>query len=298
MKCIRKQHLLFITFITINLFSCVPQREVTTHKQDLAIIDSQLVNHSKKLKELDKQRQQKQDQNEMDDTASYRIQKFIGITNSEIDKIIGQNQILIGDVAVNKNDWTRLQQALTFSRKTEKLISDKVSLINELINRNTVVKLEQDVIFSPGQYNLSPSVSNSIGEIFEPVTKEIDYFINKYPDFPLSLVITAKGYADATTIGEGTTLYKKIADRMKLSGRIPLTNEDLNKELSTARAESVINLLKTFTVGKSADGSTIKNILYLYEGKGEKFPDVKIKDYKTDDSRRRIVLLFWSIFPD
>ncbi len=134
--------------------------------------------------------------------------------------------------------------------------------------------------------------------MFEPVSKEIDYFINKYPDFPLSLVITAKGYADATTIAEGTNLYNKIVERMKLSGRTPLTNEDLNKELSNARAESVIKLLQTYTIGKSADGTTIKNLLFLYEGKGEKHPDPKIKDYSIDDPRRRIVLLFWSIFPD
>lgn len=298
MKHIKKQHLLLIIVIAVNLFSCVPQREVTTHKQDLAIIDSQLSNHQKKLTELNKVRQEKQDDNKMDDTASYRIQKFIGITNAEIDKIVGQNQILIGDVSVNKKDWLRLQQALTFSKKTEKLISDKVSLITELINRNTVVMLDQDVIFGPGQYNLSPSVAYTIGKMFEPVTKEIDYFVNKYPDFPLSLVITAKGYADATTINEGSNLYKKIVERMALSGKKPLTNEDLNDELSEARAESVIKLLQTFTVGKSADGTTIKNILYLFEGKGEKFPDPKVKDYNVNDPRRRIVLLFWSIFPD
>jgi len=298
MKHIKKQHLLLIIVIAVNLFSCVPQREVTTHKQDLAKVDTLLLNHSKKLKELDKQRQQKEDENEISDTASYKIKKFIGMTNEEIDKIVGQNEILIGDVSVNKSDWLRLQKALTFSSRTEKLINDKVSLITELINRNTVVKLEQDVIFGPGQYNLSPAVAFTIGKMFEPVTKEIDYFINKYPDFPMSLVITAKGYADATTIGEGSHLYKKIVERMRLSGKKPLTNEDLNNELSTARAESVIKLLQTFTVGKSADGKTIKNILYLFEGKGEKFPDNKIKDYGINDPRRRMVLLFWSIFPD
>lgn len=298
MKSIYKQQYLLIVVIAMHLFSCVPQREVTTHKQDLAVIDSQLANHQKKLQELDKLRQQKQDLNEMDDTASYRIQKFIGLTKTEIDKIIGQNEILIGDVSVNKNDWGRLQQALTFSSSTEKLIKDKISLITELINRNTVVKLEQDVIFGPGQYNLSPSVAYNIGKIFEPVTKEIDYFLNKYPDFPLSLVITAKGYADGTAIAEGSNLYHKLVERMRLSGKSPLTNEDLNKELSNARAESVINLLKTFTIGKSVDGSNIKNILFLYEGKGEKYPDPKINEYKINDPKRRIVLLFWSIFPD
>ena len=70
------------------------------------------------------------------------------------------------------------------------------------------------MIFGPGQYNLSPAVAFTIGKMFEPVTKEIDYFINKYPDFPMSLVITAKGYADATTISETSNLYKKIVERL------------------------------------------------------------------------------------
>ena len=81
-----------------------------------------------------------------------------------------------------------------------------------------------------------------------------------------------------------------------MSGRPP-TAEDLNKELSSARAESVIKLLKTFSISKSADGTDIK-VLHLFEGKGDKLPDPKITDYKADDPRRRVVLLFWSLFPD
>lgn len=297
----RQQRTLYylLTLATVFYFSsCVPQKEVRSHQQQLAAIDSQLVRHSEKLKALDRQRQNKQDQNELDDTASLRLQKFIGMTNTEIDKLVTQNSILIGNTSVNKDDWNRLKQALTFSHSTSKLIGDKVSLINELINRNTVVKLEQDVLFGPGQYNLSPAVAYNIGKIFDPVAKEIDYFIKKYPDFPLSLVITAKGYADATTIEEGSFLYKKLKTRLNLPANASVTNEQINKELSNARAQSVIDLLKTFTVGKASDGSNIRNLLFLHEGKGEKFPNPKLTDYTVNDPRRRIVLLFWSIFPD
>jgi len=297
MNNLRTPYRLFFILVAIQFAACVPQKKVVSHQQQLAIIDSQLLQHSKNLASLDQKRQQKEDQNEISDTASLRIKKFIGVTNAEIDKIVNQNAILIGDVAVNKDDWNRLSNALTFSSSTEKLIKDKVSLITELINRNTVIKLDQDVIFGPGQYNLSPAVAYNIGKIFEPVTKEIDYFVNKYPDFPLSLVITANGYADGTDIESGTNLYKKLMSRMTLTGTNP-TNEILNKELSDARAKSVIELLKTFTVGKSADGTSIKNLIYIYQGKGEKLPDPKVTDYKTNDPRRRVVLLFWSIFPD
>ena len=291
------KYLFPLLFISVYFFSCVPQKKALLQQQQLAIIDSQLVKHNLQLKELNAQRQKKQDLNQMDDAASSQIQNFIDNTNTEIDKIVTQNSILVGRTAVDKNDWKSLNKALTFSQSKQKLIGDKLSLITELINRNTVVMLDQDVLFTPGQYNLSPSVSYTLGKTFEPVVKEIDYFVNKYPDFPLSLVITAKGYADATTISDKSVLYKKLQERLKLSNTNP-TNEDLNKELSNARAQSVINLLKTFTVGKSADGKSVKNILYLYEGKGEKLPDVKTTNYKTEDARRRVVLLFWSIFPD
>ena len=282
--------------VAVTFFSCVPQKQVASTKKQLTEVDAQLQQHSTDLKSLDQKRQIKNDKNEIDDTASNRLNKFIGQTNTDIDKLVSQNTLLIGSTSVNKDDWERLQAALTVSKSTSKLIGNKVALIDELINRTTVIKLEQDLIFGPGQYVLSPANANNISKVFAPATKEIDYFIKKYPDFPLSLVITARGYADATTISESSGLYRSLQERLKMSGRPP-TAEDLNKELSSARAESVIKLLKTFSISKSADGTDIK-VLHLFEGKGDKLPDPKITDYKADDPRRRVVLLFWSLFPD
>ena len=212
--------------------------------------------------------------------------------------MVAQNSILIGDVEVNKNDWVKLQNALTLSQKTSKLINDKVNLLNDLINRNTVVKLEQDVLFQPGKYTVSPDLVSAIGNFFEPAAKEIDMFIRKYPDFPLSLVITAKGYADGTHISEGSSLYKDLKEDMKLSGKDVLTDEDLNKALSNKRAKSVIDLFKTFEKRLASNGNNISNLLFLHEGKGEALPNPKVSDYKADDPRRRVVLLFWGVFPD
>ena len=294
----RTPYLLVAAIISLQLLSCVPQKKVTTHQQEIAAIDSQLAQHRRNLTELDVKRQRKQDDNEMDDTVSYRIKKFIGITNEEIDRLVKQNAILIGDVEVDRNDWNKLKKTLMLSEVTSKVIRDKVSLINDLINRNTVVKLDQDVLFQPGQYQVDPSLSKAIGSFFEPAAKEIDMFIRKYPDFPLSLVITAKGYADATTISENSSLYKDLKEELKLSGKIDLKNEDLNKALSNKRAKSVIDLFKTFTTGRSYDGTNIKNIIFLHEGKGEALPNPKLADYKVDDPRRRVVLLFWGVFPE
>jgi hypothetical protein len=288
---------LLIILMAAHFYSCVPNKKVTTYKKDLTTLDSQLVEHSKSLKELDTKRQAKLADNQIDDTANARIQKYIALTTKQIDTFIGKNTILIGDVEVDRKDWNQLRKALSEGRLSSKIIGDKVNFITDLINRDMVVKLEQDVLFQPGKYFVSAGVADAIGKIFEPAAKEIDWFTQKYPDFPLSLVITAKGYADATNIGEGSQLYKDLVESMKLSGRSP-TDKELNRELSVKRAESVIDLFKKYTTNRSVSGGNIKNILYLYEGKGESPPDPHVADYKIDDVRRRVVLLFWSIFPE
>ena len=165
--------------------------------------------------------------------------------------------------------------------------------LSDLINRNTVLRLDQDVLFEPGRYTVASAVVVSIGKIFEPVAKEIGAFTQKYPDFPLSLAITAKGYADATDISESSALYKDLKNEVQFTGQ-PVTRESLNKALSNLRAKTVIELFQSFTKEKASMGT----IIFVYKGKGEELPDPKVTDYKTDDARRRIVLLYWSVFPD
>jgi outer membrane protein OmpA-like peptidoglycan-associated protein len=138
----------------------------------------------------------------------------------------------------------QLKKALVLSGVTSKMINDKVNFINDLINRNMVVKLDQDVLFQPGKYTVEAKVGDAIGKFFEPAAKEIDLFTQKYPDFPLSLVITAKGYADGTSIMEGTHFTKSLSDGLKLSGKTP-DNKDLNKELSSRRAEALYYFLRS-----------------------------------------------------
>lgn len=288
---------LLSVLVTLLLYSCVPQKKAASGKKELGNLDSQLVKHSNDLKKIDEVREQKDQRNEIDSAANSRIKKFIDKTNAQIDTLIGKNTILIRGTEVNKEDWDRLRKALAQTRTAEQRIRQKISFLEDLLNRNMVVKLEQDVLFEPGSYSVSPAVVENITKIFEPAAAEIDRFTKKYPDFPLSLVITFKGYADATVIGEGSSLYRDLKARLALSGREP-DNKELNKELSRARAESVWNLFKKFAAGKADNGIYISNVVYLYEGKGESFPDPSVTDYKTSDPRRRVVLLFWSLFPE
>jgi flagellar motor protein MotB len=296
--CAQKKNIPLIIFIycTPLFFLCIAEK-VASVKKDLATVNNELKGYQTSLKTLDEQRKNKQEQYDINDSASIVFQKFIDSTNSETKALISQNEILIGETIVNKADWERLNRNLFLSQQASQKINQKVMMLTDLINRNTVIKLDQDLLFEPGSYSVTPAVADAIGKFFEPAAKEIDLFVKKYPDFPLSLIFTAKGYADGTAITEGSILYKKLQDRLKLNTAQPDTKE-LNKELSRARAESVIALFKQFTINRKENGTNVKNIAYLYEGKGDALPNPTITDYKADDPRRRIVLLYWSVFPD
>lgn len=293
----RTPYILLASVIVINLYSCVPQKKVVFVKKELSVVDSQLRQYDNTLKKLDEQRKNKIEQNEIDDTANARLKYFIDKTNATIDSLNKQNTILIGNTSVVKADLEKLISSLSLSRASSKQIGDKLLFLTDLMNQNLVIQIDQDIIFEPGKYSISPTMSNVIGKFFEPPAKEIDLFVKKYPNFPISLVITANGYADATSISEGSLLYKDLKDRISLSGREP-SNKELNKELSRARANEVIQLFQKFARDRLGSGGYLKNVLYLHEGKGEAMPDPRISDYKIDDRRRRLVLLYWSIFPE
>lgn len=280
------------------LHSCVPQKKVADSKKELSALNAGLEQDQKKLFELNSERVNKERQNQIDDTANVRIRSFIEKTKNEIDTLIKANTVRIGEAVVEKSDWDRLRAALSFSKNSSKKINDRILFLNDLISRNLVVRLDQDVIFEPGKYQVSPTVAQTITKQFEPAVKEIDLFTKKYPDFPLSLVITAKGYADATTIAPGTTLYNELRQKiMKLSSEEP-DSKELNKQLSRERAESVKTLFQSFATGSNTNEIFKTKVLYLFEGKGETLPDPTINDYKMNDPRRRVVLLYWSVFPE
>lgn len=290
-------YIFLATIASLVLFSCSTQQKAQSRRNSIISTDSQLIQKKNLLTELDKQREKKLATNEMLDTASASIQRFINKTKEEIQQQITSDSLLIGDTEVAREDWNQLKTALTKSQKSLKNVTNRVQFIKDLLERNRVVKLDQDVIFKSGEYEVSTDIASSIAKFFEPAAAGVDSFIKKYPDFSLSLVITAKGYADGTTINENSNLYKELKERLQLQTGAP-TNKELNQELSNLRAKKVIELFQQFTTARSGKRKSNQHILYLYEGKGEDFPNPTITDYKANDPRRRVVLLFWSIFPE
>ncbi len=294
----------FRTYLSITvipvlfLAACVPQNKVHLTKEKLRQEDSLLNGYKNNLQNLDAIRTAKEQSNTIDDTANDRLKKFIGKTKKEIDTTIQKNTLLVNGNVVSRNDWKQLSNALANTQRSSTGIQEKLAFLEDLVNRNLVVKLDQDILFQSGSYSVSPDVIKNIGQLFEPAAKGIDAFTKKYPNFSLSLVITFKGYADGTIISPGSTLYNDLKNQLVLANVKDPDSKELNKELSRARAEAVKKLFAQFAATRKDNGIYSKNIVSLYEGKGEQFPDPTITDYKTNDPRRRVVLLYWSLFPD
>ena len=77
------------------------------------------------------------------------------------------------------------------------------------------------------------------------------------------------------------------------------TNQELNKELSRLRAGSAtIVIRQIITTEKNASDKLSKlSVEMLPQGRGEELPNPSVRDYKTDDERRRVVNVYWSLLP-
>lgn len=281
--------------ISVIFISCSSTQKITNGKEQIAARDSVLSQYDKQLADLSKQVKLKEQANEMDDTAATRIRRFIGASQAEIEKLKAQNAILLGQTSVDRGNWQDLKQQLRLSKQLAETMADRVEMINDLVNRNLVIKLDQDIIFESGKYLVSPDVAGKLETLFQPAADEINAFIKKYPDYPLSVVINANGFADATSIAEGTTLYKDIKARLKSGAS---GSREMNREISRLRAEDVMNYFRKFFAARFSTGKHIRNIVYVFDGKGEEYPNPKVTDYRADDPRRRVVLLYWSVFPE
>ncbi|HEX4876489.1 MAG TPA: hypothetical protein VFV31_07425, partial [Chitinophagaceae bacterium] len=168
MQTIRTSRLLLIPGIILFLFSCVSQKKFVAAKSDLTKENETLTSYESKLTSLDEQRAKKQEQNELADTVNLQIKKFIDKTNTQIDTLIDKNKVLINGNLVSKDDLNRIMKAIASTRLAAQLINKKILFLEDLIKTNMVVKLDQDVLFEPGSYKVSPSVIANIGKLFEP----------------------------------------------------------------------------------------------------------------------------------
>jgi len=132
---------------------------------------------------------------------------------------------------------------------------------------------------------------------FSPVIDSLVKFSNDYSSLYRTASIIVNGYADATTIGSGSKLYKVLT--AYLNNPTPQKDE-LNSALSALRAEEISKLLNKILKERFPDFKSIDKIVFetVEAGQGEKLPDPAITNYTANDERRRVVIIFWNILPN
>ncbi len=171
-----------------------------------------------------------------------------------------------------------------------------IALIDDLLKQEVSVKFNTATFFGPGGYKIPPENLEKAKIVFAPVIDSLISFIHKYPGKSIVSSVISSGYADEQGIRSGTDLWRSLTDNLRNANA---SREELNKELSRLRAVEVGNILSIILKEKVKQFPEFSNaeIRFITVGKGEEYPNKSIKDYKADDERRRIVVIFWSLVP-
>lgn len=189
---------------------------------------------------------------------------------------------------------------LKFAERTNVIIQSALTdlkSLNDLYDISTFSSFETATFFPAGTFGIPPEKQEEAKKSIEPIVQRIIKFFGDHPRQRFVAVIVCYGFSDETAIAKESPLYNPLLAKMKTNNP---TRQELNVKLSELRAKSIANLLVDLI--KTNEGLIPNPKLINYDikwmGKGEElpYPD-KVKDYKADDKRRRMVSLIWNVLP-
>jgi outer membrane protein OmpA-like peptidoglycan-associated protein len=150
--------------------------------------------------------------------------------------------------------------------------------------------------FGPGKYEIPAEKLAQSNSMFTPILDSVAAFYNKYTDIDKFATLRIIGFADGIGFNKNSSIYDSLTSMLADS---LATKQALNSKLSELRAKKIADVLDEMLAKKIDNYTAIRNLdfLFLETGKGEAYPSKKISDYKEDDERRRVVLIFWNILP-
>ncbi len=150
--------------------------------------------------------------------------------------------------------------------------------------------------FGPGGYEIPVSKYQIAEQYFLPVIDSLVKFSNNYTSVLRTASVVVNGYSDATVIQPTSKLYPIVVEYLKKD--VP-AKEELNIGLSALRAESISKLLNDLLKKNYPRLTNIENIVFetIEGGMGEAFPDPSITNYRNNDDRRRVVVIYWGVLP-
>ena len=240
----------------------------------------------------------------IDEAASANIDSRLSRYQSKIDSTLKEIEKLKGRIA-NPADYS----------KNSTIIKARVTLIDSVVNKsafsreysyamieeglkkNTKSLFSLAAFFGPGGYIIAENKYDFARKYFAPLIDSLVKFSNQFSKIQRLSTIVINGYADAQQIMPTSKLVPIIASY--LNETVP-SKVQLNAGLSALRAEELSKLISLFINERSAEFLTLPKITFenIEIGRGEELPDPTIKNYKANDERRRIVIIYWSVLPN
>ncbi len=194
----------------------------------------------------------------------------------------------LGQLQLKETTLTNYIAAAAIRLRRYTLISDGLDIAKQN-------EFDLGAFFGPGKYKIPEDKIDIAYASFSPIIDSLITFYNKYDDVNKVATLVILGFADGQNFNTESDVYLETAQQIKNENP---PKEIVNQKLSELRAENLGNTIEAI-LKKRIKGYDEKNpdFLFAEKGKGEQYPNNKIKDYKDDDERRRVVLFYWSILP-
>jgi hypothetical protein len=290
--------LLAAIIVLLFFSSCASVKEAKRElKQEIVTVMQESRTVLKKLDRIDCIRTVKYENKQLDEQSNQFIQNYSDSLRNEILEHLHQDsQIVMRRIKHRSIDSLSIRAG----RLKEQLKADteNIGLFDSLLATNTYNQFNTASVFGPGQFLIDSAMQTGILLPFQHVVEDLLDFAAKFPNKRLNGTFLVLGYADAQQITPGSGLDSTL--RLSLGTADSVGSPVLNKELSRLRAVSVSNLILGQYEIKTNAGQQFPKLKvdYIPQGRGEEFPNPKVKNYLADDERRRVVLVYWSVLPD
>jgi len=172
-----------------------------------------------------------------------------------------------------------------------------LNCLNDLYNISTHYQFETDTYFPAGGFRFPPDKLDEAQKSVEPIVQRIIKFLNDHPGQNFVAVIRCYGFTDETPIPES---FWNPPGLVVCVRRTQPTRQELAVKISELRAKALAMLvhdqIKSYEEFIPNPKLVIYDVDWLGKGEALPYPD-KIKDYKPDDKRRRLVQLTWDLLP-
>lgn len=294
--------LFWILISVLSLYSCYSGRKSQASKT-IAATSAVLMQETKEVTDISASKEQQLADENIDTTINNRIVEKMGRYEAELADI--KNKISVTDSLLKKGSKFRrnykevvmpsLADMDSFTAKAEARMI-KYRMIKEAIAQSKKRLYEMAAFFGPGKYEIPQDKADMANALFAPVIDSLINFSNSYSAIDQTGTIVVNGYADGMDINDSSELHGLLLAALN---KTSASKEQLNMQLSQLRADAISALMEKLVFAKQGQfASWDKFIINMFEyGQGETYPTKTIKDYTTDDERRRVVLLYWCVLP-